>query len=598
MPIVITVMLLAWSVAAPALGQGAGTLRKVVDVAPIYPEAAREQGVAGTVVVRLVIGTDGRVTDARVTRSVPMLDEAALTAVRQWVYDASTLRRPRTITVRVAFPADGQAAPAGARPPTNGRRAERGVAAPRTVARRDSLPSAGGSSGRSVALPCTTGSAAPAPAPAAPTGALTPEQKAQAEIRQLSARIGSGSLTDEQCLEAVRRRGYLYAVTGAGGLARRDLDALIANDPDDREAHFSRGLSYFTNPILALPSFDRAIALRPDAESHSVRGWARLVQQQYRDAVADFETVLQEAPRDAEALRGRAWGRLLLGEHAAAIADLNALIDLGPNPEAVAMRGAARYLAGQPTEALPDLRASARFAPRVTTPRTYEGLRIDDWRRHGVLERVLEERARRTKDVVGWLAAAAIAYRANDEVMSGAARGVAGPYAAFRMALSTDPGSIDALMMRASTHAAPFFGFSPKEAAADLTEVIRLQPRNAEAYALRAMVYASDKASLGLAIADCERALQIVPRQPVVEIMLRRLQEEDVAWRAEQRRAAAARARRDEEVRKTAEQMAAAFLTYVATRVAAGPPPLPTPEDRIHEAIQTYIDNMQSIPRR
>ncbi len=60
----------------------------VKEVTPIYPDIAREAGIEGTVVVRAMVGRDGRVTDAVVLQkfSVPMLNEAALTAARQWVF--------------------------------------------------------------------------------------------------------------------------------------------------------------------------------------------------------------------------------------------------------------------------------------------------------------------------------------------------------------------------------------------------------------------------------------------------------------------------------------------------------------------------------
>jgi protein TonB len=47
--------------------------------------------VQGVVVIEATIGADGRVKDAHVLRSVPLLDEAALAAVRQWVYTPTRL---------------------------------------------------------------------------------------------------------------------------------------------------------------------------------------------------------------------------------------------------------------------------------------------------------------------------------------------------------------------------------------------------------------------------------------------------------------------------------------------------------------------------
>jgi len=79
--------------------------RKIVDVHPLYPEVARVAHVEGTVVLEAVLDTSGHVTQLRVLRSVPLLDQAALDAVRQWRYTPSSYYgRPvsvlMTITVR------------------------------------------------------------------------------------------------------------------------------------------------------------------------------------------------------------------------------------------------------------------------------------------------------------------------------------------------------------------------------------------------------------------------------------------------------------------------------------------------------------------
>lgn len=79
--------------------------RKIVDAHPAYPEVARQARVEGTVILEAVIDTSGRVTQLRVLRSVPLLDQAALEAVRQWRYTPSSYGgRPvsvlMTITVR------------------------------------------------------------------------------------------------------------------------------------------------------------------------------------------------------------------------------------------------------------------------------------------------------------------------------------------------------------------------------------------------------------------------------------------------------------------------------------------------------------------
>ena len=65
--------------------------RKIKDAKPVYPAIARSAGVSGAVTIEATIGPDGKVTDAKVVRSIPLLDQAALDAVRQWEYTPSLL---------------------------------------------------------------------------------------------------------------------------------------------------------------------------------------------------------------------------------------------------------------------------------------------------------------------------------------------------------------------------------------------------------------------------------------------------------------------------------------------------------------------------
>jgi TonB family protein len=56
---------------------------------PQYPPEAQVSGIEGTVVIELSLDASGNTTAMRVVRSVPILDEAALSAVRNWHYDPS-----------------------------------------------------------------------------------------------------------------------------------------------------------------------------------------------------------------------------------------------------------------------------------------------------------------------------------------------------------------------------------------------------------------------------------------------------------------------------------------------------------------------------
>lgn len=79
---------------------------KIKHVDPVLPDAARQAGVFGMVILELVIASDGTVQQARVLRSIPLLDEAAVQAAKQWVFEPTLLNGvpvPVTITATVPF---------------------------------------------------------------------------------------------------------------------------------------------------------------------------------------------------------------------------------------------------------------------------------------------------------------------------------------------------------------------------------------------------------------------------------------------------------------------------------------------------------------
>ena len=79
---------------------------KVKDAKPVYPPEARAAGVSGVVLIEAVIDVNGNIRDARVLRSIPGLDEAALDAVRQWQYKPAIVEgtvRPVIMTLTINF---------------------------------------------------------------------------------------------------------------------------------------------------------------------------------------------------------------------------------------------------------------------------------------------------------------------------------------------------------------------------------------------------------------------------------------------------------------------------------------------------------------
>jgi protein TonB len=95
-------------------GTGTGPIRpggkikppvRTVYVAPVYPEIARVARVSAMVVLECTIDPSGHVSDARVVTGHPLLNAAALDAVRQWRYTPTRLNDVpvavlMTVTVR------------------------------------------------------------------------------------------------------------------------------------------------------------------------------------------------------------------------------------------------------------------------------------------------------------------------------------------------------------------------------------------------------------------------------------------------------------------------------------------------------------------
>jgi periplasmic protein TonB len=84
----------AGGAALPADAGGDITRPDVIEssrILPDYPEAAQRAGREGVVVIKAIIDEEGRVTHPEVLRSLdPILDDAALAAVRRWKFRPAT----------------------------------------------------------------------------------------------------------------------------------------------------------------------------------------------------------------------------------------------------------------------------------------------------------------------------------------------------------------------------------------------------------------------------------------------------------------------------------------------------------------------------
>jgi protein TonB len=89
------------------VGSIIATPHKVRDVPPVYPTAAIAERVEGIVLVEAKIDVTGRITEATIVRSIPLLDQAALDAVRQWRFEPVVIdgigRVPIIAVVPVSF---------------------------------------------------------------------------------------------------------------------------------------------------------------------------------------------------------------------------------------------------------------------------------------------------------------------------------------------------------------------------------------------------------------------------------------------------------------------------------------------------------------
>ena len=97
---------------------------KLKNVPPVYPDAAKQARVQGIVVLECTISPRGNVVDVKVLRGIPLLDQAAVDAVKQWIYTPTLLNNvpvPVIMTVTVTFklsdgPVSLEAAPATVTP--------------------------------------------------------------------------------------------------------------------------------------------------------------------------------------------------------------------------------------------------------------------------------------------------------------------------------------------------------------------------------------------------------------------------------------------------------------------------------------------------
>jgi len=76
---------------------------KTKNVPPVYPSFAAQAHIQGVVILEATIGTNGKVKDIKVLRSIKELDDAAIKAVRAWEYKP-TLVNGQAVQVILTIP--------------------------------------------------------------------------------------------------------------------------------------------------------------------------------------------------------------------------------------------------------------------------------------------------------------------------------------------------------------------------------------------------------------------------------------------------------------------------------------------------------------
>jgi TonB family protein len=79
-------------------------LQPLSKIDPVYPPLARQARIQGVVVMRVLINGAGKIENVRVVTGHPLLIQAAIDAVKQWVYPTQSSPVATNVTLNFAFP--------------------------------------------------------------------------------------------------------------------------------------------------------------------------------------------------------------------------------------------------------------------------------------------------------------------------------------------------------------------------------------------------------------------------------------------------------------------------------------------------------------
>ncbi|WP_432840933.1 tetratricopeptide repeat protein [Dactylosporangium sp. CA-092794] len=168
----------------------------------------------------------------------------------------------------------------------------------------------------------------------------------------------------------LHNRAQLHLAAGRAGAALADLDAVIAEDPDNAEYYVDRGALHRAagRPAAAVADYGTAIRLGPHlAEAYYNRALTARSLGDLAGARADLDRVLAQDPGHADALLNRSGLRYESGDPDGAEADARAGLSVRPDdPELLCALGLARAGRGAAEEAEALLTRAVEARPDLT----------------------------------------------------------------------------------------------------------------------------------------------------------------------------------------------------------------------------------------
>jgi TonB family protein len=371
--------------------QASASLKMVQRVQPVYPEAARSQGIQGVVSLHVLIGTDGAVQEMSVISGPPLLRQGALDAVHQWRYKPYLKDgKPRQVwtTVNVNF-----ALTDGANPSTPVQvTAEQQV--PSSQAGTAHSPGTNRSSDQSgghVATPHAGGRSRPStPNPVSVLSIIAALANGQSQqtLAAEAAERGVDQNFDDGDVEWLRMLGatdeFIYALRKAPFVFidfdddRARLRPEVARDesiarsvetqrPDDPVVHWSLGVVLLFQQKLtdAMLEFRKAIVLKPDlAWAHWGLANALLSSGDDQGALSEAREAVRLSPNAGETLSILGLALSQTGDVVGAIAELREAVRVAPdNDEYHYLLGGALFKQKNNDDAIHEIREAVRVNP-------------------------------------------------------------------------------------------------------------------------------------------------------------------------------------------------------------------------------------------